>query len=211
MGLSSTAAQQREKKAKFLRSLLALSLTGTGTDSASTVAGVETRFAVMMKSAISLVLPTTLMLLTNTGAQAQQQVETSIDRPFLALVEGDSPSSCSFISPAILERSADLVQGLFFVQRGDSPDQVQYKMRFIPDRSYAGEILEWTAVAGQNYTKASVNFNKSRVSSRTFTMAINYNQPNEKRCLWEVQEPQQNTQPSTQQNQQDTPTTPSSQ
>lgn len=147
-----------------------------------------------MRAAIFLLIPTTLVVTANFGAQAQE-VETTIDRPFLTLVQGDEPKSCSFISPDILERSADLVQSLFFVQQGDSPDQVQYKMRFVPDQPYAGETLQWTAVAGQNYTRAAVNFSKSRVSNRTFTMAINYNQPDEKRCQWRVQEPQQRALP----------------
>lgn len=45
-------------------------------------------------------------------AQAQQ-VESSIDRPSLVLVKGDTSNSCSFVSTDVLERTADIVQGLF--------------------------------------------------------------------------------------------------
>jgi len=147
-----------------------------------------------MRTAIFLILPTTLILFPNFGAQAQQ-VESSIDRPYLVLVKGDTPNSCSFISTDILERSADIVQGLLFVRPGDSPDQVENKMRFPPEQPYTGNALQWTASAGGNYTRAVVNFGDNRTQSRTFTMAINYNQPNEKSCQWEVRDPQQGAQP----------------
>lgn len=128
-----------------------------------------------------------------------QQVEASSDRPFLALVEGDAPNRCSFMSAEILERSADIAQGLLFVRTGDSPDQVRYKMRFVPDAAYANNTLQWTAIAGKNYTKADVNFDKDRATTRTFTMAINYQQPEQKQCRWEVREPQSATAQTTQQ------------
>ncbi len=147
-----------------------------------------------MRKAIFLILPITFILFPSLRAQSQP-VESSTDRPYLALVKGDTSNSCSFISADVLVRAADIVQGLLFVRPGDSPDQVEYKMRFPPERSDAGDALQWTASAGGNYTRAVVNFRDNRAQSRTFTMAINYNQPDEKRCQWEVRDPQQGTQP----------------
>jgi hypothetical protein len=89
-----------------------------------------------------------------------------------------------------LERSADIAQGLLFVRSGDSPDQVKYKMRFVPDGAYANNTLQWTAIAGKNYTRADVSFDNNRVANRSFTMAVNYEQPEQKQCRWEVREPQ---------------------
>ena len=145
-----------------------------------------------MKTVHYLLLTAILIFFPKLEAQAQQ-VESSTDRPFLALVKGDTPNSCSFVSPDVLERTADIVQGLLFVQLRDSPDSVESKMRFTPDQPYKDGVLQWTAIAQGNYTKAVVNFGDNGATSRTFTMATNYNQPNEKRCQWEVQEPQQNT------------------
>lgn len=145
-----------------------------------------------MKTVHYLILTTILIFFPNLAAQAQQ-VESSSDRAFLVLVKGDTPNSCSFVSPDVLERTADIVQGLLFVQLGDSPDSVESKMRFTPDQPYKDSILQWTAIAQGNYTQAVVNFRDNGVASRTFTMATNYNQPDEKRCQWEVKEPQQNT------------------
>ena len=146
-----------------------------------------------MRTTIFLLLPITLTLLPNWEAQAQP-VETSTDRPYLALVQGDTPNSCSFISAALLDRASDTVADLEFVNPGDPPDQVRSKVRSIPDQASAGDTLQWTAQAGGNYTRAVVSFRNNRAQSRTFTMAINYNQPNEKRCEWEVREPQQRVQ-----------------
>lgn len=147
-----------------------------------------------MRKAIFLILPIILILFPELGAQAQP-VESSGDRPYLALVKGDTPNSCSFISTDVLTRTADIVQGLLFVRPGDSPDQVEYKMRFPPEQPYASNALQWTASAGGNYIRAVVDFSNNRVQSRNFTMAIDHNQPNEKRCQWEVREPQQEIQP----------------
>ncbi|ARV59965.1 hypothetical protein BZZ01_16240 [Nostocales cyanobacterium HT-58-2] len=147
-----------------------------------------------MRKAIFLILPITLILFSSHRAQAQR-VESSFERPYLALVKGDVPNNCSFISADLLDRAADIVQDLEFVRSGDSPEQVRYKVRFIPDQPYGGNTLQWTAIAGGNYTKSVVNFRDNSVQSRTFTMAINYNQPNEKRCQWEIREIQQGIQP----------------
>jgi hypothetical protein len=146
-----------------------------------------------MRKAVFLILPIILILFPNFRAQAQR-VESSFERPYLALVKGDTPNSCSFISTDLLERAADIVQGLLFVRPDDSPEWVSYKVRLIPDQPYARNTLQWTALAGGNYTKAVVNFRNNIVQDRTFTMAINYNQPNEKRCQWEVREAQQRIQ-----------------
>ncbi|MER3492941.1 MAG: hypothetical protein C4323_11755 [Mastigocladus sp. ERB_26_2] len=147
-----------------------------------------------MRKTVFLILPITLIFSSNFGAQAQQ-VESLRDRPYLALVKGDTPNSCSFISADLLERSADIVQGLLFVRSGsnlgDSLERVRYKIHFIPDQPNAINVLQWTAVAGGNYTQAIVTLRDNKVQSRNFTMAINYNQPNERRCQWEVREPQQ--------------------
>jgi hypothetical protein len=67
-------------------------------------------------------------------------------------------------------------------------------MRFVPDEAYANNTLRWTAIAGHNYTQAVVNFKDNRVASRSFTMAVNYQQPEQKQCRWEVREPQPATQ-----------------
>ncbi len=146
-----------------------------------------------MKTAIFLILPITLIFFPSLRAQTQA-VESSIDRPYLALITGDTPNSCSFISAAVLERAATIVGDLLFVNPGDSPDLARSKVRFSPDRIDASDALQWTATAGGNYTRAVVNFRDNRVQERTFTMATNYNQPNEKRCEWQVRDPQQRTQ-----------------
>lgn len=146
-----------------------------------------------MKKAVFLILPITLIFFSHQKAQAQP-VETSTDRPYLTLVKGDTPNSCSFISADLLERAANIVQNLLFVRSGDSLEEVKYKMRFLPDRSTTNNALQWTALAGGNYTNAIVNLRDNRAQSRTFTMAINYNQPNQKQCQWVVQEPQQQAQ-----------------
>ncbi|NMG18410.1 hypothetical protein [Brasilonema bromeliae] len=146
-----------------------------------------------MRKAVFLILPITLILFPSQRAQSQR-VESSFDRPYLALVKGDTPNSCSFISGDFLERAADIVQDLLFVRPGDSPQQVSYEVRFVPDQPYARDALQWTALAEGNYTKAIVNFRDNRAQERIFTMAINYNQPNEKLCQWAVREPQQGTQ-----------------
>ena len=147
-----------------------------------------------MRTAVFLVLPTTLILCTNYGAQAQLGVTSGNS---LVLVKGDTPNSptpsCSFISATVL-RPVPIVQGLLFVQRGDPPDQVEAKMPFPPDQPYANDVLEWTATRGGNYIRAVVNFRNKSVLTRSFTMATNYKQPNEKQCQWEVQEEEQGTQ-----------------
>ncbi|GAB1540520.1 hypothetical protein NUACC21_31890 [Scytonema sp. NUACC21] len=148
-----------------------------------------------MRKALFLILPITLTLFPNFGAQAQR-VDYSGEPAYLALVKGDTPNNCSFISADYLERVADIVEDLLFVRPGDSPEWVRNKVRFIPDQDDGRNALEWTALAGGNYTKAVVNFRDNSVRSRTFTMAINYNRPNEKRCQWEVREVQQNIQSS---------------
>lgn len=142
-----------------------------------------------MKAAIFPVLAIALVVFSSRETLAQQ-VETGSDRPFLALVEGDAGDRCSFISTEVLERSADIAQGLLFVRSGDSPDQVKYKMRFVPDGAYADNVLQWTAIAGKNFTRAEVNFDKDRAATRSFIMAVNYQQPEQKQCRWEAREPQ---------------------
>lgn len=142
-----------------------------------------------MRKAVFLILPITLILFSNQRVQSQQ-AESSFDRPYLALVKGDTANSCSFISADLLERTADIVDDLLFVRPGDPPEWVRYKMRFVPDQS-SGNALQWTGLAGGNYIKAVVNFRNNSVQSRSFTMAINYNQPNQKLCQWEVRETQQ--------------------
>ncbi|BAZ66676.1 MAG: hypothetical protein KME28_10065 [Pelatocladus maniniholoensis HA4357-MV3] len=143
-----------------------------------------------MRKSIFLILPVTFILFSKLDAQAQQ-VESLIDRPYLALVKGDTANSCSFISADLLQRTADIVQALVFVRPGDSLEEVRYKMRFVPDQPNATNTLQWTAVAGGNYTEAIVNLRNNSAQSRSFTMAINYNQPNERRCEWQVRDPQQ--------------------
>lgn len=145
-----------------------------------------------MKTAIFSILSITLIF-SPSLAQAQP-VESSIDRPRLVLVTGDTPNSCSFIRADVLERGAAIVGDLLFIDPEDTPEQVRSKVRFAPD-SVAGDALQWTATAGGNYTRAVVNFGDNRVQQRTFTMASNYNQPDEKRCEWQVEDPQQRTQP----------------
>lgn len=159
-----------------------------------------------MLKAVFLVLPSTLILCTNYLALAQVGVSSG---PSLALIKGDTPTaatpSCSFISTSEL-KPVPIVQGLLFVQRGDPPDRAEAKMGFPPDRPYANDVLQWTAIRGGNYVRAVVNFRNNSALTRSFTMATNYKQPNEKRCQWEVQEeqlgPQENLtpQPSTQNN-----------
>jgi hypothetical protein len=105
-----------------------------------------------MRKAILLILPITLILFPNQRTQAQR-VESSFDRPYLALVKGDTPNSCSFISGDLLERTADIVQDLLFVRSGDSPQQVSYQVRFASDQPYTGNALQWTALAGGNYSE----------------------------------------------------------
>jgi hypothetical protein len=157
-----------------------------------------------MRAAIFPILAIALVFFPS-GETLAQQVETGSDRPFLALVEGDADERCSFISAEVLERSADIAQGLLFVRTGDSPDQVKYKMRFVPDGAYANNVLQWTAIAGKNYTRADVNFNDNRAAARSFTMAINYQQPEQKQCRWEVREPQPAAAQTTQQDLAPTP------
>ena len=143
-----------------------------------------------MKKAISLILSIPLIFFFDNKVQAQP-VESSYDRTKLVLVKGDNNNSCSFISADLLERAADIVQGLLSVTPLDNEQQVRYKMRFAPDQPNAHNPLEWTALAQRNYTKAVVYFGNNAVTRRTFTMAINYNQPNQKQCLWEVRQPSQ--------------------
>lgn len=147
-----------------------------------------------MRTAVLLVLPITLILSTNYVARAQMGVSAGSS---LVLVKGDNPSSptpsCSFISATVL-RPVPIVQGLLFVQQGDSPDQVEAKIASSPDLPYANDILQWTAMKGGNYVRAVVNFRDNSAVTRSFTMATNYKQPNEKQCHWEVQEEEQGTQ-----------------
>lgn len=147
-----------------------------------------------MRIAIFPILSIALIFSPSLRAQAQP-VESSIDRPQLVLVTGDTPNSCSFINADVLERGASIVGDLLFINSEDSLDQVRSKVRFAPDSVNAANTLQWTATAGGNYTRAVVNFQDNRVQQRTFTMATNYNQPNEKRCEWRVEDPQQRNQP----------------
>jgi len=142
-----------------------------------------------MRAAIFPVLAIALVLFSSRETLAQQ-VEAGSDRPVLALVEGDAGDRCSFMSDEVLERSADIAQGLLFVRSGDSPDQVKYKMRFVPDGAYTNNTLQWTAIAGKNYTRADISFDNNRAVNRSFTMAVNYQQPEQKQCRWEVREQQ---------------------
>jgi hypothetical protein len=64
-----------------------------------------------MRKAVFLILPITLIFSSNFGVQAQQ-IDSLVDRPYLALVKGDAPNNCSFISADLLERVADIVKGL---------------------------------------------------------------------------------------------------
>lgn len=138
-----------------------------------------------------LILSTTLILSTDYSV-AQEDFSTG---PSLVLVKGDTPTptpSCSFISITEL-KPIPIVQGLLFVQLGDSPDRVEAKVGFLPDQPYAKGVLQWTAIKGGNYVRAMVNFRNNGALKRSFMMANNYKQPNEKQCQWEVQE-QQGTQ-----------------
>lgn len=158
-----------------------------------------------MRTAIFLLLPATLILSTSYPVPAQESVSSGSS---LVLVQGDTPTdptpTCSFITATEL-RPVPIVQGLLFVQQGDSPDRVEDKMDFPPDKPYANDVLQWTAMKGGNYVRAIVNFRDNGALKRSFTMATNYKQPDEKQCQWEVQEqqePQQNppSQPSMQTN-----------
>lgn len=140
-----------------------------------------------MRTAFLLALPATLILCASQSVLAQLGTN-------LVLVRGDTSNSskprCSFTSETILG-PIPLVQGLLGVQTGDPPDQVQSEMRFAPDRPYANSVLQWTAMKGGQYVKAVVTFRNDGAHTRSFTMAINYKQPNQKQCQWEVQETQQ--------------------
>jgi hypothetical protein len=111
--------------------------------------------------------------------------------PNLLLVKGDNPSSskpsCSFISTTELV-PVPLVNRLLTIQPDYSPDEVAANMGFPPDQPYANRVLQWSALKGGNYAKAVVNFRNPKVSTRSFTMAINYQQPNQKQCQWLVQD-----------------------
>lgn len=148
-----------------------------------------------MRKAIFLALPAALILCTNYSTFAQLGTA-------LVLVKGDAPNSstptCSFTSATILS-PIPVVQGLLGVQRGDPPEQVEAAMGFPPDQPYTKETLQWTGERGGNYVQAVVNFRNNTVATRSFTMAINYKQSNEKQCRWEVQEAAQGTQQGTQQ------------
>lgn len=145
---------------------------------------------ITMRYAAFLILPTTLTLCTNYSALAQQDFSSG---PSLVLVKGDTPNSstpsCSFISITEL-KPIPIVQGLLFVQLGDSPDRVEAKVGFSPDQPYTNDVLQWTAIKGGNYVRAMVNFRNNGALKRSFMMANNYKQPNEKQCQWEVQEQQ---------------------
>lgn len=140
-----------------------------------------------MRTAIFLVLPTTLILSTSHCALAQLG-------NYLELVKGDTPNSptpsCSFTSDTILS-PVPIVQGLLGVQPGDPPEQVEAAVRFPPDQPYSNEVLQWTAQRGENYVKAVVNFRNNGALTRSFTAAINYQQPDEKQCEWQVRDTQQ--------------------
>jgi len=135
-----------------------------------------------MRTAFFLVLPTTLILSTTYCALAQVG-------PALLLVKGDTSKqlkpSCSFISATQLV-PVPIVQTLLTVQPGDSPEQVEGKMGFASDQPYSNGVLQWTAVTGGNYARAVVNFRNQKALKRSFTMALNYKQPSEKQCQWEV-------------------------
>ena len=139
-----------------------------------------------MKTAFFLALSTTCLF---TSQSALAQLGTA-----LVLVKGDvtnsSTPSCSFTSETILA-PIPIVQGLMGVQAGDSPAQVQADMRFSPDRPYTKGVLQWTAVKGEHYVKAVVTFRNDSALKRSFTVAINYKQPNQKQCQWEIQDTQQ--------------------
>jgi hypothetical protein len=49
--------------------------------------------------------------------------------------------------------------------------------------------MQWTAIRGGNYLQSAVNFRQNRASTRSLTMAVNYHQPNEKQCTWQVSSP----------------------
>jgi len=142
-----------------------------------------------MRTVLFLVLPTTLILPTNYYALAQVAPSLQVG-PSLVLVKGDASKqlkpSCSFISATQLT-PVPIVQTLLTVQLGDSPEQVEGKMGFTSDQPYSNGVLQWTAVKEGNYAKAVVNFRNQKALKRTFTMAINYKQPSEKQCQWQVQ------------------------
>ncbi len=148
-----------------------------------------------MRTAIFLLLPTTLILSTNYCALAQLGVSVG---PTLVLVKGDTSSNstprCSFVSALELE-PVPIVNRLLTIQSGYSPDQVQSNMGFSPDQPYANNVLQWTAVKERNYANAVVNFRNNAALSRYFTMAINYQQPNQKECQWIIQQGLQTNQP----------------
>jgi len=141
---------------------------------------------VKMRTAFFLVVPTAAILCWSQGVLAQLGSS-------LVLVQGDTPNSstpvCSFTSETVLA-PVPLVQGLLAVQTGDSPDQVVAEVRFPPDQPYANNVLQWTAQRGGNYVKAVVNFRNDAALNRSFTMAINYNQPNQRQCQWQVRDAQ---------------------
>ena len=139
-----------------------------------------------MKTAFFLALSTAFFF---TSQSVLAQLGTS-----LVLVKGDTPNSstpsCSFTSETILV-PIPIVQGLLGVQAGDSPAQVAADMRFSPDQPYKNGVLQWTAVKGEHYVKAVVTFRNDSALKRSFTIAINYKQPNQKQCQWEIQDIQQ--------------------
>ncbi len=130
---------------------------------------------------------TTILLLSATLIVTSRDVAQAYSG--LVLVKGDIPNSCSFISVTELE-SVPTVQRLLTVRPGSSPEQVGQEIGFQPDQPYNGGLMHWTAVRGGNYLRSVVNFRHSRAFSRSLTMAINYRQPNEKQCTWEVRSPQ---------------------
>jgi hypothetical protein len=85
------------------------------------------------------------------------------------------------------------VQGLLLILPGDLPNAVEAKMGS-PDRPYANDIMQWTAMEGGNYVRAVVKFRNNGALTRSFTMATNYQLPNEKQCQWEVRQEQFRTQ-----------------
>ncbi|MBV8883716.1 MAG: hypothetical protein JO235_06905 [Chroococcidiopsidaceae cyanobacterium CP_BM_RX_35] len=139
-----------------------------------------------MRKAVVVVLSTTLILFASSKVGAQLGVSQG---PTLVLVKGDIPNksspSCSFISATQLA-PVPLVSRLLSIQRGDSPEQVGTEMGFSPDYPYSRSLMHWTSTFEGQYIRAEVQFRNQQAFTRTVTMATNYNQPNEKQCLWQV-------------------------
>jgi len=147
-----------------------------------------------MRKAVVMALVTTLIL---SASYTRAQVGVSVG-PVLILVKGDIPNastpSCSFISATELG-PVPIVSRLLSVLLGDSPEEVATEIGFPPDRPDARGIMRWTSELEGQYIRAEVQFRNQRVISRTVTMATNYQQPNQRQCLWEVRALQDQLQP----------------